>query len=63
MVKPGETFYRVIDGAQVPAAPAPAAAEPVAGSGFRRVEVAETPDETGMLNALNAALGKPPSAV
>ncbi len=30
MVKPGETFYRVIDGAQVPAAPAPAAAEPVA---------------------------------
>ncbi len=30
MVKPGETFYRVIDGAKTPAAPAPAIPAPPA---------------------------------
>ena len=33
MVKPGETFYRVIDGAQVPATPAVAPAAPAGGDG------------------------------
>ena len=33
MVKPGETFYRVIDGAQAPAAPAAAPAAPASGDG------------------------------
>ena len=33
MVKPGEIFYRVIDGAQAPATPAAAPAAPASGDG------------------------------
>lgn len=41
----------------------PAAAQPLAALGFATLQIAETPDETGLFNALKAALGKPPAAV
>ena len=40
-----------------------AAAQPLKVPGFAAIHVAETPDETGLFNALKAALGKPPAAV
>lgn len=40
-----------------------AAAEPLTALGFSAVDTAQTPDETGLLDALKAALGKPPVAV
>lgn len=40
-----------------------AAAAPLRDLGFAAVHIAETPDETGLFDALKAALGKPPFAV
>lgn len=40
-----------------------AAAAPLASHDFTAVAIAETPDETGLFDALKAALGKPPFAV